>query len=105
MNRHRVLLALALVLASGLAATAPTLQARAATTNLAGGRPVARVAAGDHVASYSGLTQSQRANLRAIARDTWKFYGADIDQATNLPMDNLTFADGSGAPTGSGRYT
>jgi len=105
MNRRRVLLALALVFASALAATAPTLQARAGTTNLAGGRPIARVAAGDHVASYSGLTQSQRANLRAIARDTWKFYGADIDQATNLPMDNLTFADGSGAPTGSGRYT
>jgi hypothetical protein len=44
------------------------------------------------VATYSGMTESQRAGLRAIARDTWKFYGADIDPATNLPMDNITFA-------------
>jgi hypothetical protein len=30
----------------------------------------------------------------SIAGDTWKFYRADIDSATSLPMDNLTFAGG-----------
>src|SRR5690348_507004 len=57
------------------------------------------------VAGYTGLTSTQRANLLSIARDTWKFYGADIDPATQLPMDNLTFAGGSATPTGYGRYT
>jgi hypothetical protein len=57
------------------------------------------------VAGYSGLTSEQRANLLRIARDTWKFYGVDIDPATQLPMDNLTFAGGSATPTGYGRYT
>jgi Putative glucoamylase/Protein of unknown function (DUF3131) len=60
---------------------------------------------GNGVSQYSGLTQQQRANLLGIARDTWKFYSADIDQATNLPMDNITFAGGSATPTGYGRYT
>ena len=41
----------------------------------------------------------------SIAGDTWKFYRADIDPATSLPMDNLTFAGGSATPTGYGRYT
>jgi hypothetical protein len=57
------------------------------------------------VAQYSGLTSAQRASLLGIARDTWKFYSADVDPGTNLPMDNLTFAGGSPAPTGYGRYT
>src|SRR5580698_9618123 len=57
------------------------------------------------VAGYTGLTQAQRASLLSIARDTWKFYGLDVDQATSLPMDNLTFAGGSAAPTSYGRYT
>ena len=57
------------------------------------------------VAGYGGLTGAQRANLLSIARDTWKFYGVDIDPATQLPMDNLTFAGGSATPTGYGRYT
>ena len=29
----------------------------------------------------------------------------DIDSATNLPMDNLTFAGGSATPTAEGHYT
>src|SRR5260370_26614602 len=41
----------------------------------------------------------------AIARDTWKFYGADVDRAPSLPMDNITFAGGSATPTSFGRYT
>ena len=57
------------------------------------------------MASYSGLSQAQRANLLSIARDTWKFYGVDVDSATNLPMDNLTFAGGSATPTSYGHYT
>jgi hypothetical protein len=62
-------------------------------------------ATGDPVAHYDALSQSQRADLMSVARDTWKFYGADIDQATSLPMDNLSFAGGSATPTASGRYT
>jgi Putative glucoamylase/Protein of unknown function (DUF3131) len=86
----------AVALVAGLAATGPAAQALAV-------RPGA--AAGHEVATYAGLTQSQRASLLAIARDTWKFYGADIDPSTSLPMDNLTFAGGSASPTGSGTYT
>jgi hypothetical protein len=51
------------------------------------------------------LTAAQRADLLHIARDTWNFYRADVDPATHLPMDNLTYAGGSAAPTGYGRYT
>ena len=65
----------------------------------------ARAAGGSQVSSYGGLSSSQRASLLAIARDTWKFYGADVDQATSLPMDNITFAGGSATPTSYGRYT
>lgn len=57
------------------------------------------------VAPFTGLTQAQRGSLLGIARDTWKFYAADVDPATHLPMDNLTFAGGSGVPTAQGRYT
>ena len=57
------------------------------------------------VAGYTGLTQAQRASLLSIARDTWKFYGLDVDPATNLPMDNLTFAGATATPTTYGRYT
>ncbi len=62
-------------------------------------------AAGASVANYTGLTPAQRANLESIARDTWKFYDLDVDSATNLPMDNITFAGGSETPTSEGRYT
>ena len=55
--------------------------------------------------SYSGLSQAQQANLLSIARQTWKFYSVDVDTATNLPMDNITFAGGSATPTTYGRYT
>ncbi|HTX27553.1 MAG TPA: glucoamylase family protein [Streptosporangiaceae bacterium] len=72
---------------------APAQQARA---DGAGGYPVA---------NYSGLSQAQQANLLSIARDTWKFYDLDVDPATNLPMDNMTFAGGSVTPTTLGHYT
>lgn len=62
------------------------------------------------VANYSGLTAAQKATLPGIARDTWKFYAADVDPGTHLPLDNLTFAAGSAVsvsngPTSYGRYT
>jgi hypothetical protein len=62
-------------------------------------------AGGYPVAKFDALSQAQRANLLSIARDAWKFYTADIDPATNLPMDNITFAGGSSAPTTYGQYT
>jgi Putative glucoamylase len=55
------------------------------------------------VAGYHGLTAAQRAVLRDIARDTWRFYSLDVDPATHLPMDNLTFSGDT--PTAYGRYT
>src|SRR5712671_323212 len=65
----------------------------------------AKAETGSSVATYHGLTSAQRSNLRDIARDTWKFYSVDVDPATHLPLDNVTFAGGSAAPTGYGRYT
>ena len=56
-------------------------------------------------AASSGLSSTQRATLMGIARDTWKFYAADVDPNTHLPLDNLTYAGGSTTPTGYGRYT
>ncbi len=57
------------------------------------------------VAPYHGLTAAQKASLRDIARDTWKFYSVGVDPKTHLPLDNVTFAGGSSTPTGYGRYT
>ena len=48
----------------------------------------ARVAGPGRVGTRS-LTAPQRAALYGIARDTWRFYGADLDPATHLPLDNL----------------
>ena len=44
-----------------------------------------------------GLTAQQRAVLHGIAADTWRFYGADVDPSTHLPLDNL----GPGAVRGT----
>ena len=63
----------------------------------------ARASGGIPVADYRGLTAAQGAQVMSIAGDTWKFYPADIDPATNLPMDNLTFAGGSATPTEYGK--
>jgi Putative glucoamylase/Protein of unknown function (DUF3131) len=60
---------------------------------------------GGGVSRYGGLSRAQQATLLSIARDTWKFYNLDVDQATNLPMDNITFAGGSASPTSYGHYT
>jgi hypothetical protein len=69
----------------------PTAQAGAAASGGATGR--------------GSLDAAQRASLLRIAQDTWKFYGVDVDPATHLPLDNITFAGGSPTPTGYGRYT
>lgn len=45
------------------------------------------------------LTAQQRSVLYGIARDTWRFYGADVDPVTHLPLDNL------GPGTVRGTYT
>ncbi|MGZ4194885.1 MAG: glucoamylase family protein [Solirubrobacteraceae bacterium] len=43
------------------------------------------------------LNANQRSVLRGIARDTWRFYGNDVDPVTHLPLDNL----GPGATRGA----
>ncbi|HEY3753444.1 MAG TPA: glucoamylase family protein [Pseudonocardiaceae bacterium] len=45
------------------------------------------------------LSAQQRAVLYGIAKDTWKFYGDDVDPRTHLPLDNL------GPGTVRGAYT
>src|SRR5215469_4312341 len=60
-----------------------------------------RAAGGTGVADHSGLTTGQRAVLYSIARQTWKFYSADVDRNTHLPMDNIGL---NGAPA-KGTYT
>lgn len=60
---------------------------------------------GSDVQDYGGLTKAQRADLYSIAQRTWKFFAADVDPTTALPLDNLTYAGGSQTPTSYGRYT
>jgi hypothetical protein len=75
------------------------LAATVAATVLAGGQPaVAHPAPGD-LPSPSGLSQQQRAVLLGIARDTWAFFGKDVDPTTHLPLDNI------GPGTTRGTYT
>ena len=66
---------------------------------------LASAGASPSIQGYTGLTTAQRATLLGIARDTWKFYGTDVDPHTHLPLDNMTFAGGSATPTAYGRYT
>jgi hypothetical protein len=49
------------------------------------------------IAGSTTFTARQTAVLYGIARDTWRFYGADVDPATHLPLDNL----GPGAARGA----
>jgi Putative glucoamylase/Protein of unknown function (DUF3131) len=69
--------------------------------------PTQGVGAADGIGASrgGGLADGQRANLLQIARDTWKFYGTDVDPNTHLPLDNVSFAGGSAIPTSYGRYT
>jgi hypothetical protein len=45
----------------------------------------------------SSLSAAQNTTLLGIARDTWAFFGKDVDPVTHLPLDNL----GPGAVRGS----
>jgi hypothetical protein len=47
--------------------------------------------------SGGALSAKQRSVLQGIAQATWKFYGADVDPTTHLPLDNL----GPGAVRGT----
>src|SRR5437764_5949673 len=40
-------------------------------------------------ASTGALSAQQRKVLSGVARDTWRFYAADVDPTTHLPLDNL----------------
>jgi Putative glucoamylase/Protein of unknown function (DUF3131) len=81
------------------------LSATSVTPRLNAVAPSSRSHGDNGVLDYSGLTKAQRADLRSIAKQTWKFYGADVDPRTHLPLDNLTYANGSSTPTTYGRYT
>jgi Putative glucoamylase/Protein of unknown function (DUF3131) len=81
----------------------------------AGAQPAIAASSGGHhgghrgghggVANFTGLTPAQQRNLMGIAKQSWKFFAADTDPTTHLPMDNLTYAGGSKTPTSYGRYT
>jgi hypothetical protein len=47
--------------------------------------------AGAGLADHGGgaLSAHQRSVLHGIAAATWRFYGADVDANTHLPLDNL----------------
>jgi hypothetical protein len=62
---RRFALAIALALAAGL------------VLNLI--NSLARAADGPTVQPYHGLSPAQRADLRNVGRDTWRFYSVDID--------------------------
>lgn len=47
-------------------------------------------------ADTDGLSPGQRAGLLRIAKDTWRFFGADVDPTTQLPLDNLGPGDQRG---------
>src|SRR5579863_1790656 len=50
------------------------------------------------ILSYPPIPGAQRMALMQIARDTWRFYAADVDPNTHLPMDNF-------GANGLGKYT
>jgi hypothetical protein len=66
---------------------------------LAGGLQPALVAAQDD--STAPLDSGQRGLLMRVAHDTWRFFDADVDPNTHLPMDNIGL---NGAPA-RGSYT
>jgi hypothetical protein len=53
------------------------------------------------LANAAAAQPSGRDSLQSIARDTWKFFDADTDPTTHLPMDNIGL---DGAPA-RGTYT
>jgi uncharacterized membrane protein len=83
----------ALALTAAMTAAATTAQAAPAAAQRVSGGP-ATAQAGTAAAP---LTPAQRQVLLKYARDTWKFFGAAVNPATHLPMDNVGF---NGAPQG-----
>jgi hypothetical protein len=77
--------------ATGAAAQASAGRPHVAAAGLSGARPAS---AGS---GSAGLSAGQRAVLLGVARDTWRFYAADVDPRTDLPLDNL----GPGATRGT----
>ena len=53
---------------------------------------------GQPVLSYPPIPAAERMVLMRVARDTWRFYAADVDPNTHLPMDNF-------GANGKGTYT
>jgi Putative glucoamylase/Protein of unknown function (DUF3131) len=51
--------------------------------------PASSRAATRAVSTGASLSAQQQTVLRGIAADTWKFYAADVDPTTHLPLDNL----------------
>jgi Putative glucoamylase/Protein of unknown function (DUF3131) len=63
-------------------------------------RPAAAAASTvSRVAPPPPLTAQQRSVLFGIAKDTWAFFGADVDPTTHLPLDNLGPGDTRGSYT------
>ena len=50
-------------------------------------------------AGAATFSPQQKSVLYGIAQDTWRFYGADVDPVTHLPLDNLGPGTVRGAPT------
>lgn len=91
MNKSRMIggtLAAIALMAATMAATAPAGAAAAAPASTGAAAPASTVGAAGP-GGGSGLSAQQRSALYGIASDTWKFFAADIDPATHLPMDNL----------------
>jgi hypothetical protein len=86
--RRPLLVVLALL---GTLLVAPVVPSAVAATAAPGDTGGAAVAA--------GLTDAQRAQLLRIAHDTWRFFAADVDPTTALPLDHL------GPGTVRGQYT
>lgn len=88
MKMKRLILAIVLsasIVAVSMGGTATAFASSASTSTTAGS---------------GGLTHGQQQVLYTIARQTWRFFDADTDPNTHLPMDNLGL---NGAP--SGPYT
>ena len=66
-------------------------------TVIAAGAAAGLLLAAPAAARRPPLSAHQRSVLGGIARDTWRFYAADVDPGTHLPLDNL----GPGATRGA----
>ena len=77
-----------------------TSMTRALVSAIAGGAMLAGgIAAPASAHPSTGLTGTQRAELLSIAKDTWRFFGTDVDATTHLPLDNIGPGDTRGAYT------